>query len=108
MTDATQALVWDAVYTPFGATTSITGAASNDLRFPGNISLSNLAFINVRQRAWLGRGQTFTKGRSSFDIVGASVHERSESSLTQDYRDIAASPPAAVITKRKSQLDGGL
>ena len=35
MTDGTKATVWSAVYEPFGATTSVTGTASIDLRFPG-------------------------------------------------------------------------
>ena len=35
MTDASKALVWDAVYTPFGQVHSITGTASNNQRFPG-------------------------------------------------------------------------
>jgi len=35
MTDANQALVWDAVYTPFGQVHSITGTATNNQRFPG-------------------------------------------------------------------------
>jgi len=35
MTDATKALVWDAVFLPFGAVQSIAGSASLDARFPG-------------------------------------------------------------------------
>ena len=35
MTDANQALVWDAVFTPFGQVNSITGTATNNQRFPG-------------------------------------------------------------------------
>ena len=35
MIDANQALVWDAVYTPFGQVHSITGTATNNQRFPG-------------------------------------------------------------------------
>ncbi|MCA9455205.1 MAG: RHS domain-containing protein, partial [Nitrospira sp.] len=35
MTDATKAIVWDAVYTPFGQVHSITGTATNNQRFPG-------------------------------------------------------------------------
>jgi RHS repeat-associated protein len=35
MTDGTQAVVWDAVYRPFGEVVSITGSGSNNLRFPG-------------------------------------------------------------------------
>ena len=34
MIDANQALVWDAVYTPFGQVHSITGTATNNQRFP--------------------------------------------------------------------------
>jgi RHS repeat-associated protein len=37
MTDSTGALVWDAVFRPFGEAESITGSASNDLRFPGQL-----------------------------------------------------------------------
>jgi hypothetical protein len=33
--DDTKAVVWDAVYRPFGEVHSITGTASNNLRFPG-------------------------------------------------------------------------
>jgi RHS repeat-associated protein len=39
MTDSTEALVWDAVYWPFGAVYSITGSAVNNLRFPGQYFL---------------------------------------------------------------------
>ena len=39
MTDSTEALVWDAVYWPFGAVYSITGGAVNNLRFPGQYFL---------------------------------------------------------------------
>jgi RHS repeat-associated protein len=39
MTDATQAMVWDAIWRPFGAVHSITGSASNNLRFPGQYFL---------------------------------------------------------------------
>jgi hypothetical protein len=35
MTDHTKAIVWDAVYTPFGQVHSITGTATNNQRFPG-------------------------------------------------------------------------
>ena len=35
MTDSTKAIVWDAVYTPFGQVQSITGTATNNQRFPG-------------------------------------------------------------------------
>ncbi len=35
MTDATKAIVWDAVYTPFGQVHAITGTAMNNQRFPG-------------------------------------------------------------------------
>lgn len=35
MSDGTKALVWDAVYRPFGAVEAITGPASLDARFPG-------------------------------------------------------------------------
>jgi RHS repeat-associated protein len=40
MTDgATKAVVWDAIYRPFGEVFSITGSASNNLRFPGQYFL---------------------------------------------------------------------
>jgi RHS repeat-associated protein len=39
MTDASQAIVWDAVYRPFGDVHSITGTAANNLRFPGQYFL---------------------------------------------------------------------
>ncbi|POR47737.1 RHS repeat-associated core domain-containing protein, partial [Bosea psychrotolerans] len=35
MTNASQALVWDAVYKPYGEVVSITGVATLDARFPG-------------------------------------------------------------------------
>ena len=35
MTDSTKAIVWDAVYTPFGQVHSITGTATNPQHFPG-------------------------------------------------------------------------
>jgi RHS repeat-associated protein len=39
MTDGSQVVVWDAVYNPFGDVNSITGSASNNLRFPGQYFL---------------------------------------------------------------------
>jgi RHS repeat-associated protein len=40
MTDgATKAVVWDAIYRPFGEIVSITGSASDNLRFPGQYFL---------------------------------------------------------------------
>jgi RHS repeat-associated protein len=39
MTDGTQAVVWDAVYRPFGEVHSITGSATLNLRFPGQYFL---------------------------------------------------------------------
>jgi hypothetical protein len=39
MTDGAQAVVWDAVYRPFGQPVSITGSASNNLRFRGQYFL---------------------------------------------------------------------
>jgi RHS repeat-associated protein len=46
MTDSTQAVVWDAVYRPFGEPVSITGTATLNLRFPGQYFLieSGLAY----------------------------------------------------------------
>lgn len=39
MTDGAQAVVWDAIWRPFGAAHSITGSATNNLRFPGQYFL---------------------------------------------------------------------
>ncbi|MBV9978466.1 RHS repeat-associated core domain-containing protein [Bradyrhizobium sp.] len=39
MTDANQAVVWDAWYWPYGDVRSITGTATNNLRFPGQYFL---------------------------------------------------------------------
>jgi RHS repeat-associated protein len=39
MTDVNKAVVWDAVYNPFGDVNSITGSATNNLRFPGQYFL---------------------------------------------------------------------
>ena len=39
MTDGTESIVWDAVYKPFGEVYSINGAATNNLRFPGQYFL---------------------------------------------------------------------
>src|SRR5436190_15199304 len=39
MTDTSEAVVWDAVYRPFGDVISITGSATNNLRFPGQYFL---------------------------------------------------------------------
>jgi len=46
MSDSGKALVWDAVYRPFGAVVSITGSASLNARFPG-------AMVPARDRASL-------------------------------------------------------
>ena len=37
MTDATGALIWDAVYKPFGEAEQISGSATNPQRFPGQV-----------------------------------------------------------------------
>ncbi|WP_315759581.1 RHS repeat-associated core domain-containing protein [Bradyrhizobium sp. SZCCHNRI2007] len=39
MTDASQTVVWDAWYWPYGEVRSITGTASNNLRYPGQYFL---------------------------------------------------------------------
>ena len=39
MTDGSEAVVWDAVYNPFGDVNAITGSAANNLRFPGQYFL---------------------------------------------------------------------
>jgi RHS repeat-associated protein len=39
MTDLSKAVVWDAIYKPFGEIVSTTGPASNNLRFPGQYFL---------------------------------------------------------------------
>ena len=39
MTDGGENVVWDAVYNPFGGVNSITGSATNNLRFPGQYFL---------------------------------------------------------------------
>jgi RHS repeat-associated protein len=39
MTHGSKAVVWDAVYRPFGEAHAITGSASNNLRFPGQYFL---------------------------------------------------------------------
>jgi RHS repeat-associated protein len=39
MTDGTEAVVWDAVYNPFGDVNAITGSVANNLRFPGQYFL---------------------------------------------------------------------
>jgi RHS repeat-associated protein len=39
LTDDTKAVVWDALYRPFGEVHAITGSASNNLRFPGQYFL---------------------------------------------------------------------
>ena len=44
MTDANQALVWDAVYTPFGQVHAITGTAINNQRFPGQYADAETGF----------------------------------------------------------------
>jgi RHS repeat-associated protein len=39
MTDGSESVVWDTVYNPFGDVYSITGSASNNMRFPGQYFL---------------------------------------------------------------------
>ena len=39
MTDGSKSVVWDAYFLPFGSVESITGSASNNLRFPGQYFL---------------------------------------------------------------------
>jgi RHS repeat-associated protein len=39
MTDANKSIVWQADYNPFGGVNSITGSATNNLRFPGQYFL---------------------------------------------------------------------
>ena len=42
--DGNQALVWDAVYTPFGQVHAITGTATNNQRFPGQYADAETGF----------------------------------------------------------------
>ena len=44
MTDSSKAIVWDAVYTPFGQVHSITGTATNNQRFPGQYADSETGY----------------------------------------------------------------
>ena len=44
MIDASQALVWDAVYTPLGQVPAITGTATNNQRFPGQYADAETGF----------------------------------------------------------------
>ncbi|MGB5053571.1 MAG: RHS repeat-associated core domain-containing protein, partial [Nitrospirales bacterium] len=44
MTDATKAIVWDAVYTPFGQVHSITGTATNNQRFPSQYAYAETGY----------------------------------------------------------------
>ena len=44
MTNESQALVWDAVFEPFGSAYSITGTATNNQRFPGQYVDSESGF----------------------------------------------------------------
>jgi uncharacterized protein RhaS with RHS repeats len=52
MTDASKAVVWDAVYKPFGTAASITGPATLNLRFPGQYFL-----IESGLAGWRARGR---------------------------------------------------
>ncbi len=47
MTDASKAVVWDAHFLAFGAVESITGSASNNLRFPGQYFLIEHGCITI-------------------------------------------------------------
>ncbi len=44
MTDSTKALVWDAVYTPYGLVHSLTGTGVNSQRFPGQYADAETGF----------------------------------------------------------------
>jgi RHS repeat-associated protein len=84
MTDGSKAVVWDAVYRPFGEAHSITGTASNNLRFPGQYFLIESGLHYNWHRHYdptLGRYTQpdplgFVDGSSLYAYVGSSPTSR--------------------------------
>ena len=66
MTDASKAVVWDAVWLPWGAPYQITGPEALDARFPGALFL-----VNTR-RAGVERGSSTARMR----VAGAGRHPK--------------------------------
>jgi RHS repeat-associated protein len=96
MTDGTQALVWDAVYRPFGEVHSITGSATLNLRFPGQYFLieSGLAYNWHRHYdATLGR---YTQPDPLGLVDGPSLYTYAKSAPTQNI-DPGGRAAAAVV-----------
>ncbi|MCD0419633.1 DUF6531 domain-containing protein [Rubrivivax sp. JA1024] len=82
MTDASQAVVWDAYYWPYGEIRAITGSASNNLRFPGQYYLVESGLHYNWHRHYdptLGR---YTQPDPLGFVDGASIYAYAKSSPT--------------------------
>ncbi|MFT4278899.1 MAG: RHS repeat-associated core domain-containing protein [Rhodopseudomonas sp.] len=95
MTDASQTVVWDAYYWPYGEIRSITGSASNNLRFPGQYYLVESGLHYNWHRHYdptLGR---YTQPDPLDFVDGPSVYEyaRSTPNIFVDFNGAAASRP---------------
>ena len=55
MTDSAKAIVWDAVYTPFGQVHSITGTATNNQRFPGQSADAETGIVTTTSATMIRR-----------------------------------------------------
>lgn len=85
MTDDSKAVVWDAIYRPFGEIVSITGSGSNNLRFPGQYFLieSGLHYNWYRHYdPTIGR---YTQPDSSEFVDGPSIYAYARSNPAQNF-----------------------
>ena len=62
MTDASENVVWDRIQQPFGETVSITGSATNNLRFPGQYADSESGLNDNLNRSYNSTLGRYTQG----------------------------------------------
>ena len=121
MTDTAKNVVWQAHYWPFGEAYSVTGAASNNLRFPGQYFLleSGLAYNWYRQydpvtgrRAQVARliGALAALGnqrRHDFCVCSTTAQSRNDTGLIGGWPVLADFPFAFDARDRDFEPDDG-
>lgn len=107
MTDASQTVVWDAWYAPYGEVRSITGTASNNLRFPGQYFLVESGLHYNWHRHYdptLGR---YIQPDPSREVLSTAAKRLSEGPL-QSTEELSASARSNFSTPSASSFDRGV
>jgi RHS repeat-associated protein len=106
MTDGSGAVVWDAYYWPYGQVRTISGAASNNLRFPGQYFLVESGLNYNWHRHYdptIGRylqsdPRGFINGPSTYSYV------KSMPTMLVDPLGLAAAPNSAECDQLRGQI----